>query len=73
MLSAVLFAAAVAAGYVHPEQLAETEWVAAHASDPHVRIVDMRRGGYEAGHIPQAVYLAPGAIRVANSAPTFLR
>jgi thiosulfate/3-mercaptopyruvate sulfurtransferase len=72
MLTAVLFTAALAAGYVHPEQLVETEWVAAHASDPDVRVVDMRRGGYDVGHIPQAVYLAPEAIRIANSAPTFL-
>ncbi len=72
MLATLLLTTALAAGYVHPEQLVETEWVAAHAGDANVRIVDMRRSGYDAGHLPEAVYLAPEAIRDANSAPTFL-
>src|SRR5437868_5958139 len=62
----------VIASYVHPEQLVETDWVAAHAADPNVRIVDMRRTGYAEGHVPGAVYLAPDAIREANDPPTFL-
>src|SRR5437667_6377044 len=58
--------------YAHPEQLVETDWVAAHAADQAVRIVDMRRSGYAEGHVPGAVYLAPEAIRDAKNAPTFL-
>jgi thiosulfate/3-mercaptopyruvate sulfurtransferase len=58
--------------YAHPEQLVDTAWVAAHTADPDVRIVDMRRGGYEKGHVPGAVHLAPDAIRAADRPPTFL-
>jgi thiosulfate/3-mercaptopyruvate sulfurtransferase len=64
--------ALLALTYAHPEQLVETDWVAAHAGDANVRIVDMRQGGYAAGHVPGAVYLSPVAIRDANSPPTFL-
>jgi thiosulfate/3-mercaptopyruvate sulfurtransferase len=64
--------ALLALTYAHPEQLVETDWVAAHAADANVRIVDMRQGGYAAGHVPGAVYLSPVAIRDANSPPTFL-
>src|SRR5947208_7103114 len=63
---------ALMTAYAHPEQLVETDWVAAHASDPAIRIVDMRRSGYAEGHVPGAVYLAPEAIRDAKNAPTFL-
>src|SRR6266508_3774660 len=58
--------------YAHPEQLVDTEWVAAHAGDANVRIVDMRQSGYDAGHVPGAVALSPVAIRDANAPPTFL-
>src|SRR6266542_4138938 len=58
--------------YAHPEQLVDTQWVAAHAADANVRIVDMRQSGYETGHVPGAIYLSPVAIRDANSPPTFL-
>src|SRR5213593_2344981 len=64
--------AVVAMTYVHPEQLVDTEWAAAHAADANVRIVDMRQSGYEAGHVPGAAYLSPVAIRDANAPPTFL-
>lgn len=64
--------ALAAALYAHPEQLVETDWVAAHGSDPDVRVVDMRRTGFPDGHVPGAVYLAPEAIRDANNPPTFL-
>lgn len=44
--------------------LVETEWLAAHLTDPHVRVVDARWRGdessrelYQAGHIPGAVHL----------------
>jgi thiosulfate/3-mercaptopyruvate sulfurtransferase len=62
----------LAAAYVHPEQLVDTDWVAAHAADANVRIVDMRQNGYAEGHVPGAVYLSPVAIRDAKNAPTFL-
>jgi thiosulfate/3-mercaptopyruvate sulfurtransferase len=58
--------------YAHPEQLVDTDWVAAHAADANVRVVDMRQSGYGGGHVPGAVYLSPVAIRDANSPPTFL-
>jgi hypothetical protein len=40
--------ALLAITYAHPEQLVDTDWVAAHAADANVRIVDMRQSGYEA-------------------------
>ncbi|MCC6167491.1 MAG: SMP-30/gluconolactonase/LRE family protein [Caldilineaceae bacterium] len=54
--------------YAHPEALASTEWLAAHLSDPAVRILDTRNfllegdpaarlTNYQAGHIPGAVYV----------------
>jgi thiosulfate/3-mercaptopyruvate sulfurtransferase len=64
--------ALLAMTYAHPEQLVETDWVAAHAADANVRIVDMRQGGYGDGHVPGAVYVSPVAIRDAKAPPTFL-
>jgi thiosulfate/3-mercaptopyruvate sulfurtransferase len=64
--------ALMAMTYAHPEQLVETDWVAAHHGDATVRIVDMRQSGYAAGHVPGALYLSPVAIRDANAPPTFL-
>jgi thiosulfate/3-mercaptopyruvate sulfurtransferase len=64
--------ALVAMTYAHPEQLVDTAWVAAHAADADVRVVDMRQGGYADGHVPGAAYVSPVAIRDANSPPTFL-
>src|SRR5258708_14848613 len=52
--------------YVRPEALVSTEWLAAHLSDPHVRVLDSSykqpgitptaRADYYAGHIPGAVF-----------------
>jgi thiosulfate/3-mercaptopyruvate sulfurtransferase len=64
--------ALLALTYAHPEQLVETDWVAAHATDANVRVVDMRMNGFADGHVPGSVYLSPVAIRDANSPPTFL-
>jgi thiosulfate/3-mercaptopyruvate sulfurtransferase len=64
--------ALLAVTYTHPEQLVETDWVAAHAGDPNVRVVDMRQSGFAAGHVPGAVPLSPVAIRDAQAPPTFL-
>jgi len=43
--------------YAHPEALVSTEWVAAHTSDPKVRIVESNEDQllYSSGHIPNAV------------------
>jgi thiosulfate/3-mercaptopyruvate sulfurtransferase len=70
MLSALLVAAAVA--YAHPEQLVDTAWLAAHAGDAGVRVLDLRRSGYAGGHIPEALALDPESIRDARNPPTFL-
>jgi thiosulfate/3-mercaptopyruvate sulfurtransferase len=66
--------AVLALTYAHPEQLVETDWVAAHARDANVRVVDMRiaLSAYTTGHVPGATYLSPLAIRVADRPPTFL-
>jgi thiosulfate/3-mercaptopyruvate sulfurtransferase len=68
----MLVIALAALTYAHPEQLVDTEWVAAHATDANVRVVDMRQSGFETGHVPGSVYLSPEAIRDANAPPTFL-
>jgi len=45
--------------YVHPETLVDIQWVADHANDPKVRIVEADEDPllYEVGHIPGAVKL----------------
>jgi thiosulfate/3-mercaptopyruvate sulfurtransferase len=44
-------------GYVHPEVLVESDWVAQHLKDPKVRIVESNEDVllYDVGHIPGAV------------------
>ncbi|MBZ5557919.1 MAG: sulfurtransferase [Acidobacteriia bacterium] len=64
--------ALLAMTYAHPEQLVDTDWVAAHAADVNVRVVDMRQSGFADGHVPGAVALSPVAIRDAKAPPTFL-
>ncbi|MCX7838549.1 MAG: sulfurtransferase [Anaerolineae bacterium] len=43
--------------YAHPKVLVETEWVAQHLNDPHIRIIESDEDVllYEVGHIPGAV------------------
>jgi len=44
--------------YAHPEVLVETDWVAAHLNDPHVRIAEVDydpAANYELGHLPGSV------------------
>jgi thiosulfate/3-mercaptopyruvate sulfurtransferase len=43
--------------YAHPEVLVTTEWVAAHAKDPGVRVVevDVDTTGYDQGHVAGAL------------------
>jgi thiosulfate/3-mercaptopyruvate sulfurtransferase len=59
-------------GYARPELLVDTAWLAQHLKDPDTRIVDMRRGGYAEGHIPEAVFLDNNWIRNPKAPPTFL-
>jgi thiosulfate/3-mercaptopyruvate sulfurtransferase len=44
-------------GYVHPEVLVSTEWVAEHLHDPSVRVVESNEDPllYPSGHVPGAV------------------
>jgi thiosulfate/3-mercaptopyruvate sulfurtransferase len=43
--------------YAHPEVLVSTDWVAKHAGDPNVRIVevDVDTKAYDEGHVPGAI------------------
>jgi thiosulfate/3-mercaptopyruvate sulfurtransferase len=45
------------ANYAHPETLVSTDWVAQHASDPSVRVVevDVDTKAYDEGHVPGAL------------------
>jgi 3-mercaptopyruvate sulfurtransferase SseA len=46
-------------GYMHPELLAEADWLAEQLNDPNVRVVDARPPQqYGAGHILGAVNLS---------------
>jgi thiosulfate/3-mercaptopyruvate sulfurtransferase len=73
VLAELAVVTALTAGFARPEQLVDTAWVAAHAADADVRIVDMRGGGgtYSSGHVPGAVALSLLELRGA-SPPTFL-
>src|SRR5437762_3826035 len=50
-------AAIEARGYIHPDALVSTDWVASHLNDPNVRIVESDEDPllYKSGHIPGAV------------------
>ena len=45
------------ANYAHPEVLVDTDWVAAHAKDPNVRVVevDVDTKAYDEGHVRGAL------------------
>ena len=45
------------AEYAHPEALVSTDWVAQHAKDPNVRVVevDVDTKAYDEGHVPGAM------------------
>jgi thiosulfate/3-mercaptopyruvate sulfurtransferase len=70
MLTTLVLAAAV--GYAHPEQLVDTAWLAAHSKDADVRILDVRRSGFEEGHIPDSLWLDPESMRDEANAPSFM-
>jgi thiosulfate/3-mercaptopyruvate sulfurtransferase len=73
MIAAMLLASQLPMqGYARPELLVGTEWLARNLEASHIRIVDMRRDGYDTGHIPGAVLLDNNAIRIADRPPTFL-
>ena len=44
-------------GYVHPEALVSTDWVAEHLNDPNIRLVESNEDPlvYPSGHVPGAV------------------
>jgi thiosulfate/3-mercaptopyruvate sulfurtransferase len=59
--------------YARPELLVDTEWVARHAADRGVRLVDMREeAAYVAGHIPGAVRIAEKPLRDPDDRLTYL-
>jgi thiosulfate/3-mercaptopyruvate sulfurtransferase len=59
--------------YAHPELLVATAWVALHAEDRDVRLVDMRdEKAYAAGHIPGAVRIEEGPLRDPEEQFTYL-
>jgi len=47
----------MSASYAHPEVLVATDWVASHAKDPNVRVVevDVDTKAYDEGHVPGAI------------------
>lgn len=73
MMIAILLAAQVSSqGYARPELLVDAEWLARNLDNADLRIVDMRRAGFDEGHIPGAVLLDNNLIRIADRPPTFL-
>lgn len=69
MFATLVFASVL---YAHPEQLVDVAWLAAHAADADVRVLDLRRSGYEDGHIPEALWLDPESIRDPGNAPGYM-
>jgi len=65
----MLTAMALAADYIHPELLAETDWLAQYLTDATVRIIDMRSPeAYRKGHLPGAMNLGWQTLKDANNA-----
>ncbi len=59
-------------GLSDPDLVVDTAWLAAHLDDPGVRVVDVRRQGYDEAHVPGAVWYDLGGTRDADNPPTFL-
>lgn len=72
VLLAVMLGLQSPGGYARPELLVDTAWLEAHAGDAAVRIVDMRPRGYDAGHVPNAVWMDNSWIRKKDDPPDFL-
>lgn len=72
VLFAVMLGMQAAGGYARPELLVETAWLAEHAGDANLRIVDMRPRGYDEAHVPNAVWMDNDWIRKRESPPGFL-
>lgn len=72
VLLAVMLGLQSPGGYARPELLVETAWLEAHMGDAGVRIVDMRPRGYDAGHVPNAVWMDNNWIRKQHDPPDFL-
>ena len=70
MFSIALLIAAVS--YAHPDQLVDAVWLAAHLTDQQIRILDVRRSGFEEGHVPHSSWLDPESIRDSANTPTYL-
>jgi thiosulfate/3-mercaptopyruvate sulfurtransferase len=68
----MLMVAAQVGGFARPDLLVETAWLATHATDQSIRIVDLRPRGFDEAHIPGAVWLDNNWIRNAKAPPTFL-
>jgi thiosulfate/3-mercaptopyruvate sulfurtransferase len=58
--------------YARPELLVDTAWLAQHAGDADVRVIDIRNRGYAESHIPGAVFVDSNWIRNPKAPPTFL-
>mgnify|MGYP005858659161 CR=1 FL=1 len=59
----------MAEGYAHPEFLVETEWLAAHLDEPHLRVVDCdERPAYLRAHLPGAVGLPNNRLKAHDDA-----
>ncbi|WP_226035126.1 sulfurtransferase [Aquibacillus saliphilus] len=59
---------ASADSYPNADLLVDTEWVANHLDDENVQFIDLRREGYEGGHIPGAIQFSSSEIVDPDSA-----
>ena len=69
---ALLFGVQTPAVYARPELLVDTAWLAQHAGDVDVRVIDIRGRGYAESHVPGAVFVDSNWIRNPKAPPTFL-
>ena len=60
-------------GFVHPELLADTAWLAEHLNDPNLVVVDTDvAAGYSRGHIPGAVLVPDNFEKDPDTDRTFI-
>ena len=68
LIVGMLTAIALAMDYIHPELLAETDWLAQNLTDATVRIIDMRSPeAYRKGHLPGAMNLRWQTLKAADN------